>query len=283
MLHSPSFDPEGIVYRNIHFISGLPRSGSTLLAAILSQNPRFYANMSGPICPLLYNLLGHMSGQNEYYVFISDEQRKRILKGVVENYYCGYTDAEVIFDTNRLWCSNLSMVKMLFPNSCVIACVRDIPWIIDSVENIVHANAVRPSSIFKYDTSGTVYSRVENILAGDGFIGFPFSALKEACFGPHAASVLLVQYETLVTNPHKALDAIYDFIGEPHYRHDFDNVYLDNDEFDHRVGTTGLHRIRNKVRHAERETILPPDIFKRFEGESFWRYENVASSRFSVV
>jgi sulfotransferase len=26
----------------IHFISGLPRSGSTLLAAILRQNPRFH-------------------------------------------------------------------------------------------------------------------------------------------------------------------------------------------------------------------------------------------------
>ncbi|MBU0835751.1 MAG: sulfotransferase, partial [Gammaproteobacteria bacterium] len=26
-----------------HFISGLPRSGSTLLAALLRQNPRFHA------------------------------------------------------------------------------------------------------------------------------------------------------------------------------------------------------------------------------------------------
>ena len=122
-------------------------------------------------------MLGHMSGQNEFYVFISDEQRKRILKGVVENYYCGYTDAEVVFDTNRMWCSNLSMVNMLFPDSFVIACVRDIPWIIDSIERLVHANAVRPSFIFKYDTFGTIYSRVENMLAGNGFLGFPFSAL----------------------------------------------------------------------------------------------------------
>ena len=31
-----------------HFISGLPRSGSTLLSAILLQNPRFHAGMSSP-------------------------------------------------------------------------------------------------------------------------------------------------------------------------------------------------------------------------------------------
>ncbi len=33
----------------LHFISGLPRSGSTLLAALLRQNPRFSAGMSSPV------------------------------------------------------------------------------------------------------------------------------------------------------------------------------------------------------------------------------------------
>ncbi|WP_445305906.1 sulfotransferase [Microcoleus sp. T3_A4] len=32
-----------------YFISGLPRSGSTLLAALLRQNPRFYSAMTSPI------------------------------------------------------------------------------------------------------------------------------------------------------------------------------------------------------------------------------------------
>ena len=33
----------------IHFISGLPRAGSTLLAALLRQNPRFHAGMTSPV------------------------------------------------------------------------------------------------------------------------------------------------------------------------------------------------------------------------------------------
>jgi sulfotransferase len=37
----------------IHFISGLPRSGSTLLSAILRQNPRFHAGMTGPVGSLV--------------------------------------------------------------------------------------------------------------------------------------------------------------------------------------------------------------------------------------
>jgi sulfotransferase len=44
----------------IHFISGLPRSGSTLLAAILRQNSHFQASMSGPVAGALCGLLGGM-------------------------------------------------------------------------------------------------------------------------------------------------------------------------------------------------------------------------------
>jgi len=53
----------------IHFISGLPRSGSTLLAALLRQNPRFQAGMSGPLAGLFGALLGQMSARTDYSVF----------------------------------------------------------------------------------------------------------------------------------------------------------------------------------------------------------------------
>ena len=39
--------------RTIHFISGLPRSGSTLLAAILRQNPSLHAHISSPVGALI--------------------------------------------------------------------------------------------------------------------------------------------------------------------------------------------------------------------------------------
>ena len=89
----------------IHFISGLPRSGSTLLAALLRQNPRFEAGMSGPLAGLFGALLGEMSARNEYSVFIDDAKRERILHGLFDNFYAECT-AEVIFDTNRGWCAS---------------------------------------------------------------------------------------------------------------------------------------------------------------------------------
>ena len=68
--------------RTLHFISGLPRSGSTLLSALLQQNPRFHAHMSSPLAGLVTNLINGMGGSNEYSLFISDPQRQRILRGL---------------------------------------------------------------------------------------------------------------------------------------------------------------------------------------------------------
>jgi sulfotransferase len=72
--------------RTIRFISGLPRSGSTLLAALLRQNPRFHANMSGPLAGMVNAMLGEMSDRNEFSMFITDTQRQRTLQGLFENF-----------------------------------------------------------------------------------------------------------------------------------------------------------------------------------------------------
>ena len=62
--------------RRFHFISGLPRSGSTLLSAILSQNPCFHASMSGPLAGVFDAMLSELSDQNEFSLFISNDQRR---------------------------------------------------------------------------------------------------------------------------------------------------------------------------------------------------------------
>jgi sulfotransferase len=133
----------------MHFISGLPRSGSTLLAALLRQNPRFEAGMSGPLSGLFGALLGEMSARNEYSVFLDDVKRQRILRGLFDNFYAHRT-AEVSFDTSRAWCSWMPAIARLFPDAKVNACVRELPWIIDSIERLVQRNVFSPSSIFNY-------------------------------------------------------------------------------------------------------------------------------------
>ena len=65
--------------------------------------------------------------------------------------------------------------------------------------------------------------------------------------------------------------AVYDFIGEPEFSHDFENIQFDATEFDARLGAPGLHDVGKSVRPTERRTILPPDLFRRVERDSFWQ------------
>jgi sulfotransferase len=257
--------------RHIHFISGLPRSGSTLLSALLQQNPRFHAGMSSPVAGMFTTLLGELSERNEFSVFIDDAKRQRILRGLFTNYYDGDVSADVVFDTNRTWCARLPALKTLFPNARIIACVRDTAWIVDSIERLIRNNAFQPSSIFNYQPGGTVYSRVEGLVSGDGMVGHAYNALKEAYFGEETGNLMLLQYDTLVNEPARALAAVYDFIGEPRYAHNFRHVSFDDQGFDQRAGTPGLHHVRARVSATARQTILPPDLFRRFENDSFWR------------
>ena len=267
----------------IHFISGLPRSGSTLLAAILRQNPRFHAGMTSPVGSMYMALEQSMSRRNETAVFIDSAQRRDILTGLFTNYYNGIQSSKVVFDTNRLWCAKLPAITQLFPDARVICCVRDVGWIMDSIERLVRRNAFEPSGMFGYESGGTVFSRVGALAGSEGLVGYALDALKDGFFGEQAPSMVLLEYDALVDDPGRALRAIYDFIGEPWFEHDFDNVEYDADDFDLALGAPGLHTIRRKVEFIARETVLPPQLFRRFDDDMFWRHRGANRHNVRII
>ena len=116
-----------------------------------------------------------------------------------------------------------------------------------------------------------MYSRTEGLASRSGMVGFALNALKQAMHSVHSDRLLLLPYDMLTQQPAHAMQAVYDFVGLPAFRHDFDNVSFDATEFDARLGTPGLHAVRRKVAPEERETILPPDLWSRYEQDSIWR------------
>ncbi len=257
--------------RKFHFISGLPRSGTTLLAAILNQNPRFRAGMTSPLADIMGVVMAEASSKNDFSFDVSDAQRIALLRGLVENFYAEAAQAGVVFDTSRLWCSRMQLLDMLFPDAKVIACVRQLSWVLDSMERLVRKQPLSVSKVFRFDTNMTVYSRVEALTDPRGMVGFAFQATKDAFYGQYAPGhLMLLTYESLARNPAAALRAVYQFIGEPWFEHDFEHLVYNADEFDARIGMPGLHSVRPKVEPIERVPILPREIFNRFVNESFW-------------
>ncbi len=267
----------------LHFISGLPRSGSTLLAAILRQNPRFHAAMTSPVGALFSVMLNTMGRRNETALFIDETQKRELLAGLFECYYRPHQDKAVVFDTNRLWCARLPALLSLFPEAKVICCVRSIAWVMDSIERLVRQNAFEPSGLFATpEERATVFSRVDALAHRDRLVGFAWSALKEAYYGEHGRSLLILEYDILAQRPAETLKLLYEFLGEPAFAHDFAAVDYAEPAFDAQLATPGLHTVQREVAFTPRRTILPPDLFQKYAALSFWR-EPAGSTAFRIT
>jgi sulfotransferase len=258
--------------QTFHFISGLPRSGSTLLAAILRQNPRFHAGMSSPVGAFFTGLLDQVSAGSEFGPVVTHEQRRRLLRGLFDSYYADQADKATVFDTNRLWSAKLPAILDLFPQAKVIACVRNVAWVMDSIERLYRANPYENTRLFNDGVErNTVYSRVDTLAQRNRLVGFPWTAIKEAFYSEQAKSLLLVDYDLLANAPAQVLPLIYKFIGEPWFEgHDFSQLEFDAPEFDTALGVSGLHKVRPLVAFEPRRTVLPPDLFAQYQNMSFW-------------
>ena len=256
-----------------HFISGMPRSGSTLLSGILCQNTDFYANMSSPVGALVNGILEQIGAGSEFYSFFDETKRKRMCTSLFDAYYEELKDKKVIFDTNRMWTARLHQLVELYDDSKIDCCVRNPAWVMDSFEQIYRKNPFNYSKMFSSGNRHTVYSRCESMVNG-GIVGAAWTALKEAYYGEYSDKLLLVDYDLLASYPEKTLQLIYDFIGEPYFDHDFDNVEFSHDEFDYTIGVKGLHAVKRKVEFKSRRSILPPDLFQKYSEMAFWKDTN---------
>lgn len=193
-----------------HFISGLPRSGSTLLAANLRQNPRFHAGMSSPVGGFVTAILAQVSANSEFGTQVDNQQRKNLLTGLFDSYYKTQPDKDTIFDTNRMWCAKLPTLMDLFPCAKVIACVRNVAWVMDSIERQYRSNPYENTKLFGGNIGrSTVYQRLEGLAQHDQLVGHAWAALREAFYGEHAKSLLVIDYELLAQALQKVIQLLF--------------------------------------------------------------------------
>jgi sulfotransferase len=269
--------------REFHFISGLPRSGSTLLSAILRQNPKFHAGMTSPVGGLFSNLIASVSAGSEMAPMVNTEQRKRLSKGLFDSYYADLpTDRSVVFDTNRAWTANLAAVSDLFSDAKILCCVRNVAWVMDSMERQFQSNAFENTRLFgDANQRSTVFTRCEALANRNGLVGYGWSALQEALYGTNADKLLLIDYDLLVARPAEVMGLVYGFLNEEPFHHDFNNVEYDAPAFDENLGVSGLHKVHKKVEPKPRNTILPPELFEQYSKLNFW--QNLKGSRAKMI
>ena len=254
----------------INFLSGLPRSGSTLLAALLRQNPRFSASIESPVCGLYSQVITTLS-KHEAGGFASDEKRKAILRAVVGAYYEDAAPNSVVFDNSRGWCAHLAGLKQLYPRAHVLCCVRNPAWVLDSIERLIRRYPFRASRLFDAEAARDVYSRVE--FMAHAMVGTSLRRLREAWFSDQADMLILIRYDSLCAQPAQVMRELYARLDEPWFEHDFDNVTFSEPAFDEHLGLPGLHTVAGPITARTRDTLLPSDLFEA-NSECFWDHVN---------
>jgi sulfotransferase len=260
--------------KEFFFISGLPRSGSTLLSAILRQNPEFYADISSPLENLTLATINVITDSESNHL-IDEDRRKYLLRSLFNAYYDN-VEPSTVFDTSRGWTAKTSLLKELYPQTKIICCVRDLPWILDSFERISAKNSLYNAKLTDDIAGQTVTTRCDALMdvKKEGQVVKPYYFLEEGLL-MNPDMIMLVEYESLCKTPKNVISEIYDFIGKPYYNHDFKNVEYENEVFDRSINMKSLHTVRKEVTWKERPSILPKSVWEKYSGKEFWRKPEV--------
>lgn len=260
--------------KEFFFISGLPRSGSTLLSAILCQNPEFYADISSPVQGLIGATINVITGSESNHL-IDEDRRKSLLRALFNAYYDA-VEPPTVFDTSRGWTAKTSLLKSLFPQTKIICCVRDLFWILDSFERIAAKNSLWNASLTDDESCQTVTTRCDALMdvKKEGQVVKPYYFLEEGML-LNSDMIMLVEYESLCKKPESVMRELYNFIGKPYFNHDFKNVEYDNEVYDKALNMKSLHTVRKEVSWVERPSILPKSVWDKYSGKEFWRVSKV--------
>jgi len=247
--------------KQLHFLSGVPRSGSTVLSAILNQNKQTHVSATSG---LIFALNGMATTWNTTGLLSSNEKNYELLvksmTAVINEFYADY-DHSIIIDKSRGWPIPLIMEimeKVLGRKPKIIATVRSVP---DCMASFVRIAKPENLDDFIYSDRLSGYLKRSYLSLQAGYNSNP------DCF-------CLIEYEDLIANPKLQLDRIHAFLELDDFEYDLTNIdgtsLQENDKEVH--GYAGMHDIQPFL--AKQHNEDPRDVLKHhystFCQPEFW-------------
>ena len=234
-------------------LSGLPRSGSTLLSALLSQNPKIHSEGNSAVCQLMWDL--HQSSDKNCKEQITANNRQStitsLISSIPEIYYNNINHNEkIIVDKCRSWTlgDNVELLKKYIDaNIKIIVLERPIVEIVNSFVKLYNKNDK------KIIAETYLTPKSEPIMRS-------LNGIINAKLNNKDNNFLFLCYKELVENPDETIRKIYDFCGWDYFPHDFNNIvprYVENDEV---YGLKGFHDVLPYIKLEKSEIILEQNI-----------------------
>lgn len=219
-------------------LSGLPRTGSTLLSAILHQNPDIYAEGNSAVCQLMWDMQQscQITAKEQLDANYRHDTAYQLVKAIPDIYYQN-TTRSIVVDKCRSWTlsANQDLLRRYVTDTPkTIVLTRPIDEIINSFASLHKLNNR------SFDASEYLQEDSEPIMRS--LRGVEWA--KQVNQG----EFLFIDYAELVTDTNGILDKIYSFIGAERFEHDLENIENTLPENDSVYGLLGMHDVRKTIK-----------------------------------
>ena len=257
------------------FLSGLPRSGSTLLGTLLSQHPSLYVSPTSSIREMVdYVLKFKLAGYP--YFDLNDPlspgwaAARGLLYGAYE-----HIEKEVVIEKERGWPASTDLIERLTHSPPkILATVRPLPEIIASFIQVSKRNGSNSQiekelSYVNRESNPWTLSR----MIWERYVSLAWSRFK-AGYENHPEAFHLVEYGDLVADPVKVINGVHEYLGVETLPVETLGISNPVPEDDSMYGLKGLHDIRGEVKRTSppAEFVLGAECYAFWEdlGLEFW-------------
>jgi sulfotransferase len=257
----------------------MPRAGSTLLQNILAQNPSFYVTPTSGLLELVFGARLSYTNGAEFKAQEPELMRKAFLafsRAGMEAYFGALTDKPYVLDKSRGWGVHFDLLSLIFDEEPKIICmVRDLRQILASMEKKFRQNPDRNRPIESHhNLSGTTTFKRAMIHLQTPPVGLALDRLMEIHQRGWNKKMLFLRFEDLTTEPAQTIEEVYEYLGLPGFKHDFERVTQVTHEDDEVFGIPGLHEIRPKVEPFRNDylTILGREAVMAAQSQHGWYF-----------
>ena len=234
-------------------VTGLPRSGSTLMCQLLGQHPEVYCEgHSSPLCHLMSGIR-RMVSDDPFFRAQMDRGFETCyghltyaMRGFLRSWYQDCTK-KVLVDKNRGWLPFIETLLQLAPEARLVVCVREPGQIYGSIE-AQHQRTVLvdfPDHMADCDR----LTRAMMLFSKDRVVGGSMQSLLGALdFSPEVlAHLYFVRFEDLVDQPVNTMSAVYSWLGLSPFKIDPENLRVGICESDSHYNMKYLHRLHSRI------------------------------------
>ena len=273
--------------KTYHFLAGLPRSGNTLLSALLNQNPDIYSSPLSPIPFYLWEL--HTSSINiePNKRNLENNIRTNTLLSSIMNSFYGDVEKPIVIDRDKAWGTpaNLNLIKQyITPTPKILFTVRDVLEILASFVNIWREdliNGTEQAGYYENSYRSQTDMLCEHLMRKGGDVDKALLSLATAFFPENKGMFHIIEYNDLISNPQETMDKVYNFLELPNYKHDFNQIIKIEKDNDEVLGLPKtMHDVKKHLSKSKTDiSTLSNYVQHKYSNMEFWRENSLMKVR----